>query len=606
MQWLSKALSKGPELKADILDAGTELKGSILQWKMHEGKRKDNGTAVTVFSWEMTATTSEDDFAAAKNALKRLRTARHPHVLQYIDGAEPPEGAKTGKVYIVTEHVKPLDDWLIKEKSSSGSGEAISWGLCCIARAMHFVNHDCKLVHGNLCIASVLVSDCGDWKLGGFELVSEPGSVYGLVRTCNQLRPKRVMPPEVSRGQWDTLEQAPHGLDTWSYGCLVHEVFHGVLTKTEDLKDTSKMPKELVPLYQKTLKAAVAQRPTGLQILESPYFDTQLVWINKELAELALKDAGQKEAFFLKLADSMDQLPDLHLRYKVLPELLKAVEFGGAGTAAVAPMLKIGQRLTAEEFGKEIVPGVVRCFGSQDRATRIGLLQNLHTFAEHLTPALVEKDIFPQLQSGFTDAVPALRELSAKSLVYLVPKLSEKVINSQVLRAISQLQQDPEGSIRCNTTICLGKISANLSQATRDKVLLASFTRAVQDPFPPARIAALMSLAVTMEYYSAQDIARRLLPAAGLLALDAEKEVRSHAVSCLKGAVARLEEEATKKGDEFAIAGGTAVVQAPTVSESGVLSWAASAAATTLTKQLWGGAGGTGSAAAGAAGAAGA
>ena len=69
-------------------------------------------------------------------------------------------------------------------------------------------------------------------------------------------------------------------------------------------------------------------------------------------------------------------------------------------------------RMKAEEFSKEIVPGVVRCFKSTDRATRLGLLQNMHTFAEHLTPALVEKDIFPSLSTGFTDTVPALRELT--------------------------------------------------------------------------------------------------------------------------------------------------------------------------------------------------
>ena len=59
-------------------------------------------------------------------------------------------------------------------------------------------------------------------------------------------------------------------------------------------------------------------------------------------------------------------------------------------------------------------------------------MQNKHTFAEHLTPALVENDVFPNLSSGFSDSVPALRELTVKSLIYLVPKLSERVINSQV------------------------------------------------------------------------------------------------------------------------------------------------------------------------------
>jgi len=81
-------------------------------------------------------------------------------------------------------------------------------------------------------------------------------------------------------------------------------------------------------------------------------------------------------------------------------------------------MLKIGQRMKADDFSKEIVPGVVRCFKSTDRATRIGLLQNMHTFAEHLTPALVENDVFPNLSSGFSDSVPALRELFLCPSVY--------------------------------------------------------------------------------------------------------------------------------------------------------------------------------------------
>mgnify|MGYP004093413447 CR=1 FL=1 len=34
MQWLSEKLGKGPPIKADILDAGSELKGAKLAWKV--------------------------------------------------------------------------------------------------------------------------------------------------------------------------------------------------------------------------------------------------------------------------------------------------------------------------------------------------------------------------------------------------------------------------------------------------------------------------------------------------------------------------------------------------------------------------------------------
>ncbi|KAJ1475717.1 hypothetical protein T484DRAFT_1827415 [Baffinella frigidus] len=92
---------------------------------------------------------------------------------------------------------------------------ATSWGLCCVARALKFLNDDCKLVHGNLCRSSVVVSDSGDWKLGGFELVADGSDPSSLLRRCAHLRAARVMPPEVAKGQWQYLADANHSLDTW-------------------------------------------------------------------------------------------------------------------------------------------------------------------------------------------------------------------------------------------------------------------------------------------------------------------------------------------------------------------------------------------------------
>ena len=172
MQWLSKALTKGPDLKADILDAGVDLKGSKISWKLHEGKRKDNGAAVSILAFEITASTSDIEISCARNALHRFKTIRHPHVLLYIDGYEPPEGAKSGKVLIVVDHVKPLEQ-VLAQSASTQEKEACVWGLWTVVQAMHFINADCRLQHGNICIPSIFVSDSGDWKLGGFELMSE-------------------------------------------------------------------------------------------------------------------------------------------------------------------------------------------------------------------------------------------------------------------------------------------------------------------------------------------------------------------------------------------------------------------------------------------------
>lgn len=52
------------------------------------------------------------------------------------------------------------------------------------------------------------------------------------------------------------------------------------------------------------------------------------------------------------------------------------------------------------------------------------------------------------------------------------------------------------------------------------QVLLNAFGRALKDTFPPARCAALRAMAATLQYYSADEIACRALPAVCPLCVD--------------------------------------------------------------------------------------
>jgi hypothetical protein len=63
----------------------------------------------------------------------------------------------------------------------------------------------------------------------------------------------------------------------------------------------------------------------------------------------------------------------------------------------------------------------------------------------------------------------------------------------------------------------------NISQ-TRAKVLIAAFTRSIRDPFVHARNAGLLALAATMEYFSEDDCASKILPALCPVLLDKERQ----------------------------------------------------------------------------------
>lgn len=87
---------------------------------------------------------------------------------------------------------------------------------------------------------------------------------------------------------------------------------------------------------------------------------------------------------------------------------------------------------------------------------------------------------------------------------------------------------------------CLGKIAPHLSAETQKKVLISAFTRALRDPFGPARIAGLACLTHGAERFTAEECAQRVLPAAAPFAVDGLRGVREAALKCVQACLVNL------------------------------------------------------------------
>jgi SCY1-like protein 1 len=99
-----------------------------------------------------------------------------------------------------------------------------------------------------------------------------------------------------------------------------------------------------------------------------------------------------------------DDFPEDYFKMKVLPELLKSVEFGGGGPKVFGAVMRIGKKLTDEEFESKITPAVVRLFSSPDRAIRVCLLDNLPLMIDRIPQKVVNDKIFPQMVCALPDA----------------------------------------------------------------------------------------------------------------------------------------------------------------------------------------------------------
>ncbi|VDM03613.1 unnamed protein product [Schistocephalus solidus] len=390
----------------------------------------------------------------------------------------------------------------------------VSEDYAAVARALAFLNDDCKLSHNAVGPGAVFVNRSGEWKLARLDYVTSladsvhqgGGSSYEAPSSKSVLSPLKC--------------PNGHCVDAWGLGCLIWIIFNppssGRLTDPAQLTSQAslqRLPKSLhrdyrrllsakVPLSAASKKSPVAEflkagRTATLTasggFLANDYIDTLLF-----LEEIQIKEKQERHDFLVGLGARVNMFPDDICRYKILPHLVNSLQFGAGGVDALVPVLGLTHLLSQADFDSVVLPGLVKLFASPDRATRVRLLDQLPRFVGNLPMKTVESQIFPSLATGFSDANPLVREATIRAMVHLAPSLPSKLLNDAVLRYLTHLQfKDEQGGIRANATVCLAKLACRMEPSVRRGPLLNAFLRATRDPFHPSRQAAVTSLAAS-------------------------------------------------------------------------------------------------------------
>ncbi|KAJ2341602.1 Nuclear aminoacylation-dependent tRNA export pathway component, partial [Coemansia sp. RSA 2618] len=510
-------------------------------WDVHLGQSTDGKQEATVFVFDKSRGPAAAT-AAAQNALKRMRTLRHPGILRYLDGAETGDA-----IYIAAERVVPLLSWL--DGLDGGPGELGRWGLFRVAEALRFVNEDCKLEHGNVSARAVYVTRAGEWRLFGLELMDAVGGEGGL-RGCVVPGYAARAAPEVQGGDnaagGGANARRPGALDGWGLGTLIGESYNG-----EGRGDVQGgVPAALWAQRQQLRQADARRRMTAGQFLQAGEraggaLDSAFVRACRFLESVAVRDEAERAEFFGGLDAAVAGFPADFTRHKILPELLRLAEFGGAGGGPDAVLRSVGQiarGLDADDFAALVAPAAVRLFGSADRALRFALLEQAGALLGAMPEALVAKHVYADYATGFSDAAPAIREATVKAALAVAPRLSAKALNGDLMKQLVRAVADAEPGIRTNALICLGKLctargmalaGGGVSEASQRYVVCPALLQALRDAFPPVRSAALAVASACAPRWDAADIARRVIPAVAPLLVDGERPVRAAALKAV-------------------------------------------------------------------------
>ncbi|KAG1738786.1 hypothetical protein EDB19DRAFT_1982454 [Suillus lakei] len=510
-------------------------------WTLYDATKREDGSLVSVFEYNLTHPLNKSTIPLARNSLRRLRTIRHPDVLRFIDVVETDSA-----ICIMTERVRPLP-LALSQSTSNGPRERedwLIWGLHRISVALAFLNDSASSTHGNVRPNAIFITPSGEWKLGGFEVLSSPKDDLSVIYTMGGLMPDAMAcaPPEVKKEGWSALKDVPiSAADGYALGLLLHAVFNPThpppLTAQPphpppQVSSRGAIPSSVFPPFKKLLNPNPKSRMSPKNLLDIGMAESgwRRPWIfRKQPARQGILTTCST------LKESGSSFPPEFVSYRVLPCLASALEFGGASAATIVPLiLQFGKNVAPDDYGSIIVAPLVKLFASADRGTRIALLDSLPDFAEKLDKKTVVDKIWPNLQTGFTDTVAVIREATVRAIVLLSPKLSDRILNNDLLRHLARLQSDPEASIRTNTCILIGRLGPSLGYNTKRKVLVPAFSMALRDSFVHAR-----------ECFEMEDVAGKVVSAVVGATLDKEKLVRDQAFKAVELFVKRLEAHAS-------------------------------------------------------------
>ncbi|EGW34373.1 uncharacterized protein SPAPADRAFT_134300 [Spathaspora passalidarum NRRL Y-27907] len=472
-------------------------------WTVYDGINPKDNNPVSIFEFNLRDPANQIKTALARNAFKKLKMIKHPGVVSTVDFFD-----NDSSLYIVTEKVIPLLTYLQEEVSDDAKVN----GVYQIAKTLSFINDSCHSSYLNLNIYnSVVVNAQGDWKLFGFELVSDADQTDVFAYKESMPGFREFAPPEENR----TVKA-----DSFRLGKFIFSVF-----------DSSErnLPSRLVPIIKRLSgnNANVRITPTQyIKELEGWHGENPIIRFNEEIAELKFFSDADKLSFFRQQLPSYLQyetsFPVGFLNYKLLPELISQynqLSKTAAGDSQkqetlctmINLIIKFGIKLPPEDFHKTIKPIIVSCFCSTDRAVRLILLTHLPEYHSFFSDSEIQSQIFSNLITGFQDTNFMIRETTLKSITIIIDKISVKQVNQDLLRILAKSQMDPKPSIRVNTLILIIKISSKIYSNSRNNVLITALAKSLRDSFTPCKMAALHGFETLRGEFSMEEICSKVL-----------------------------------------------------------------------------------------------
>lgn len=480
-----------------LLDARVTINQPI-KYTVYDAMCTTDSSECSVFAVEPGQ--SEIGIALTENFVKSWKVYRHPVIATFIESYEA-----DGIIYIVTERLLDFDS------AHLGANEK-AWALNNLARLVSFLGEGAGVVHGNLCRGALFLTPGLEVKVSGLHWATQVGNSSGLI--------------EKFRTQWAST--LPFSVDS---GEEITPLFDCRFIANLISEWKSELPKPLLK-FEKLWRVS-KPKVSVKQFLELEYWENdRFVQYLIFLRELPLKDPLDRDVFLKSLLENIGNFDPETQNVAILPCLISALSYSPTPTL-LAPILTIGRNLDERRFGLIVVPPLVSLFENKDRALRIHLLNEIEALVPFLDQNVANGQVFANVIGGLNDSSLQLRQATIIAMAPLAQFLTQENL-SVLVRELRRLQIDNDAQIRTNSVICIAKIAAYLSAESRGQILVLCFSKAVIDPYVPARRAAIAAFKNCLKYFTHQIIAQSVIPAVAPLCVDPNQEVKDAALTAVQ------------------------------------------------------------------------
>ncbi|XP_076248315.1 SCY1-like protein bma isoform X2 [Calliopsis andreniformis] len=558
-----------PHPLQNLYDVGKQsaTAGPEHAWRIYDGYTKTDRKEVSIFLFDKRSVDKvyrpkrkETVTEILRNGAQHMEQFPHPKILQAYKIAEcsqslafvsEPVLASLANVLAYKEQEANSPGQMstnTTKQTSSATGHRtvftkeyelldieIKYGLLQITEALMYLHGTLKVLHRNICPASIIITKRGTWKLSGLEFIEKVDEVPVALQPWSKCVPKMTQPnldyidPEVQLRNLGGFYS-----DMYSFGMTICAIFnHGRPliqanhSSSEYLKQVKNLDQQvavMLPLIPLPLREVVSRlldedpdkRPTAQILSVIKYFQDPPVHALQFLDVSKMKDFVQKKHFYTTtLKGALPYIPR-KLRYQhVWTYLQTELENEDFQSAVLQPVLYIVQDSTPEEYNQIIFPTLRMFFAShKSRDGTVTLLENLHLIIDKTPREYVKTEVLPMLYSTFENTSPEEQTAAFVAVSNINEIIDDEAIRNIILPKLLQASEknsvDPRTLVKVITCI----LSRLEKQKITDCILPLLFNVKLHEPEVVIRVVNIYRLMLTDKKYglTVNWMATRVMP----------------------------------------------------------------------------------------------